>query len=730
MKNLQLKLMTRQILGAVVGLSMSSPILAFAENVVDAPSDVSENTVTIAGVKSAASKVAISQGSLAARSAQSEISDEFVRNYTAPTSDFSQIIQMAPAMYSFGPNGPGLGDTKTNFRGFSDGDYSILFDGIPFQDTNSPSHHSWAFFPAPFVGGAVIDRSPGSAASLGPANFGGSINLLSRNLETQKRISGTASLGTWNTSLIGAEFESGQFGRDGSSNLLFNAHELKSDGYQTLNKQQRDALSAKYQYVISPDTVLTLFGSYITVHSNTPNIKGATRSDIAKFGDNYLLASDPTQANYFAYNFYHVNTDFEYAGLTSNLGNGWKLDNKTYTYYYHNQQNYPGATIPLTTANTTANNSGTDKLNSYRTYGNILRLNRDTEMGTLRTGLWSEVADTNRYQIPSNPLTWIDSAIPNFRETFKTTLLQPFIEYELNLSKDLKVTAGVKYSSYKQDLTQFADNGKTVGNLNGAASIGHVASYHTFLPSIDAHYMLQANWSAYAQFATGDEIPPSNVFDVKNANVTALPASIKSKTIQIGSVWKGDSLTFDMDAYHIKFDNAYSSTTDAAGNTTFFANGSSVNQGIEAESTLVLGSGFNLYINGTYGSSKYSTSDQWVQNAPSDTETLGLNYQRNQWNAGWFTKRVGKMYNDNGGTHEAITINPFVISNVFVNYSLKNMSTFLKGGKVQPSVNNLFDKHSIVGVTPASKTSSVAAAGDQLTLLPARSVSLALTVDF
>ncbi|MDY7537233.1 hypothetical protein RGU72_03005 [Undibacterium sp. 5I1] len=58
------------------------------------------------------------------------------------------------------------------------------------------------------------------------------------------------------------------------------------------------------------------------------------------------------------------------------------------------------------------------------------------------------------------------------------------------------------------------------------------------------------------------------------------------------------------------------------------------------------------------------------------------------------------------------------------------MSTFLKGGKVQPSVNNLFDKYSIVGVTPASKMSSIAAAGDQLTLLPARSVSLALIVDF
>ncbi|HTD03375.1 TonB-dependent receptor, partial [Undibacterium sp.] len=668
--------------------------------------------------------------SLKARSAQSEVSDEFVRNFTAPTADFSQIIQMAPAMYSYSPNGPGLGDTKTFFRGFSDGDYSILFDGIPFQDTNSPSHHSWAFFPAPFVGGAVIDRSPGSAATLGPANFGGSINLLSRNLEPQRRVTGTASAGSWNTTLAGVEYESGQFGQDGSSNLLFNAHEMKSDGYQTLNKQQRDAFSAKYQYAFSPDTALTLFGSYITVHANTPNVKGATRSDIAKFGDNYLLGTDPTKANYYGYNFYHVNTDFEYAGLTSNLGNGWKLDDKAYTYYYHNQQNYPGATVPASTANTAANNSGTDKLNGYRTYGNILRLSQESAMGILRTGLWSEVADTNRYQIPSNPLTWVDSALPNFHESFKTTLLQPFVEYEFQVSKDLRITPGVKYSSYKQDLTQFADNGKTVGSLNGAASIGHVANYHAVLPSIDVHYLLQPNWSAYAQFATGDEIPPTNVFDVKNANVTVLPASIKSKTFQIGSVWKSDRFTLDVDAYHIKFDNAYSSTTDTAGNTTFFANGSSVTQGVEAESTIVLGQGFSLYLNGTYGSAKYSDSDKWVQNAPSDTETLGLNYKQGGWNAGWFTKRVGKMYNDNGGTHEAVTINPFIISNLFFNYSISSPSGIVKNSKIQLGINNLFDKHNIVGVTPAAKTTSAPAPGDQLTLLPARSFSLSLTLDF
>lgn len=721
MKRPSLKPGTQQVLYALV--CMAAPMMAAAQQAadVDAGAGGDAAIVEVTGKAATAAKTALSQGSLTARSAQSIVSDEFIRNLTSPVADFSQVLQMTPGMYSYSPNGVGLGDTKTFFRGFSDGDYTISFDGIPFQDTNSPSHHTWAFFPSQFLGGAVIDRSPGSAATIGPANFGGSVNLLSRNLEPEQRISVFDSYGSFNTKIYGAEVESGQFGADGASNLLVNAHQMTSNGYQSYNKQTRDAVSLKYQYAITSSTALTLFGSYIDLKANTPNTKGATRAQIAQFGDDYLLSNNPKQANYWGYNFYHVTSDFEYAGLSSDLGGGWKLDDKLYTYAYHNQQNYNGSAITATSA--------TDKLNSYRTYGNLLRLSQESSFGVLRTGLWAENADTNRYQIPSDPRTWVDAALPNFHERFKTTTLQPFVEYEFQVAKDLKITPGVKYSSYRQDLTQYADNGKTVGNLGGKPSVQHAVTYNTVLPSIDVHYMLQPNWSVYGQYVVGDEIPPSSVFDVKNANVTALPSSIKSKTFQVGSVWKSDSFTFDIDAYHIKFDNAYSSFTDNAGNTTFFANGGSTTQGVEAEGNLVLGAGFSLYANATYGTAKFANG-QWIAGAPSDTETLGLNYNRGGWDIGWLNKRVGTMYNDNGSVHQAVKISPFTISNLFVNYTIKRPTQFIKQAKIQFGVNNLFDKHSVVGVNPASTATSAPAPGDVLTLLPARSMSLTLNLDF
>src|SRR5215471_13436484 len=192
-------------------------------------------TVTVSTALPEAAVAAPSQGSLTARSAQSLISNEYIRNYTSPVSDYAQVLQMAPGTTSNAANGPGLGDTKTSFRGFQDGYYNMTFDGIPFGDTNNPTHHSWVFFPATTIGSTVFDRSPGSAATIGPATFGGSVNFLSRGMPSQQQLSGSISYGSFNTKMFDAEFDSGRFGGDGKQRLLVEGHEMRSDGYQTFN---------------------------------------------------------------------------------------------------------------------------------------------------------------------------------------------------------------------------------------------------------------------------------------------------------------------------------------------------------------------------------------------------------------------------------------------------------------------------------------------------------------
>jgi iron complex outermembrane receptor protein len=535
---------------------------------------------------------------------------------------------------------------------------------------------------------------------------------------------GSASYGSFNTRLLDAEFDSGRFGGgDRRSRLLVDVHQMESDGYQTYNWQRRNAFSAKYQYAASDKTAITAFASVIALRSNTPNQKGPTRAQVEQFGDDFLMTNDPASPLYYGYNFYHVPTDFEYVGIKSELGGGWTIDDKVYTLRYYNKQNFNSTTTISAT-------SATDKLNSYRKVGNLVPLTHISNAGIFRAGLWSEVAFSDRYQTPADPRTWVDAALPNFHETFTTTTLQPFVEYELKVTPALRITPGIKLAYYKQDFTQFADNGKTVGSLNGAASIQHAAEYHSWLPSLDAHYLLRRNWSVYAQYSRGQNIPPTSVFDVTNGSVVVLPNPTMTTTYQVGSVWKAGRATLDVDTYNIRFDNDYSSTPDpVTGEPVYFLNGTSVTKGVEAESTVLVARGLSLYLNGTVGSARYADSGLRVQNAPKDTETIGINYSDGSWNVGVFNKRVGQIYNDNGSIHSAVAIDPFHITNLFINYTLRNASPFAQS-RIRLSVNNLFDSHAITGVGPASTRSNLPAPGDVLTIMAARSLSVTVTVGF
>lgn len=755
MKQFNLKPCTLNVLRALSIMCMAAPIAAFAQTAIDI------GTVSASGSGSTqnapvpeAAKVAVSQGSLEARSAESIVSDNYVRNFTSPVGDFSQVFLITPGAFSFSSNGVGLGNAGTTVRGLSDSQYLITYDGIPFNDTNGVSHHSYVFFPNMAVGGAVVDRSPGSAATIGQATFGGSLNLLSRELEPKQRTSVTGSYGSWDTRMVVLEHETGQFGQDGRSNLLVNVQQMNSDGYQTYNNQDRQALSLKYQYIVSPSTVLTAVESYMDVRNNQLDAGAPTRTQIAQFGDNYLNSNDPTQSNYFGYNLYHVKTSFQYVGIRSDLGDGWKLDDKVYNYGYRNKQNIGGA--PISIAQNTKDDTGVDKLNSYHTTGNLLRVSQDSAMGTLRTGLWAEYANSDRHQFPSNELSgWQDSPAPKFSETYQTITFQPYVEYEFKIGSDLKITPGLKYADYKQNFVHLQDL-KKVGPLGGTInktydsitgglpSVSNSITYDDWLPSLDAHYMLRPNWAAYAQYAAGDLIPPTNVFDVPFAKVLTPPKVQKSDTFQVGTDWKSDAFTLDANLFHVKLDNSYSCNTDPADPTTQIcvASGTEITQGVEVEGTYLIGNGFSLYANGTLGTTKYSGGSldgKWVAGAPANTETLGLTYANGGWNSAIYIKRVGKVYNDGLNPGDgAYVIDPVVLTNLFVNYTFKTPGNFAKQTKVQLAANNLFGQNSITGISgnkssnPALNTGANAynPGADFITELPGRSVNLTVTVDF
>lgn len=710
-------------------------------------------TVEASNSNSVAAQYAPMDGLLEARSARTEVNTAFIQNFSSPVADYTEVMQMTPGVFSINSNGVGLGDAKMYFRGFSDGLYDITFDGIPWNDTNTPSHHSWAFFPSQWLGGVDFDRSPGTASTVGPTPFGGSINLLSKDMTEARNIRGGVSYGSFNTVLIDGSFDSGSFGGEKKrNNLLIDVHRMTSDGFQTLNRQERDAGSLKYQYKFSDTKVLTGFAGVIRLTANTPNIKGPTTAQVAQYGYNYLLQNtDPTQQNYQAYNTYWVPTDFEYVGYKQQLGKGWFLDTKPYTYSYYNAQYYatqPSSSKPINAANCAPVKGirpcAVDKLNSYRKYGEITSLSNVSKYGIFRTGMWYEWAKTNRYQVPSDPLTHTNDVLPNFHEQFWTSSYQPFAEYEWHATRALTVTGGFKWAHYTQDLKQYADNGKTVGNLNGAAFVSHTAGYNSYLPSVDANYRIKQNWSVYGQFSTGSVIPPSSVFDVTGAVVSTLPKPTGAKSYQGGTVIKLRRATLNGDYYYINFENVYTSSADPnnPSATSYSQAGNTAAKGFEGEGNFYIYKGLSLYANGTVGNTKYVSQtvngvvnpnyNRWVASTPGDTEGLGLTYQQKFLDFGIFNKHIGSMWNDGGKGSTVINqyapISAFNMTSLFFNVTMRKGS-FFDQSKLRLSFNNLFDTRATTSLTPAlSGATYVPNSGDTLGLLAGRSVTVSFVI--
>jgi len=406
-----------------------------------------------------------------------------------------------------------------------------------------------------------------------------------------------------------------------------------------------------------------------------------------------------------------------------------------------------------------------NKLNQYNRGGEITTLSAASRFGVFRTGAWYEYTTTHRYQQASNPSTWIDSPLLKdlkFHESFKTNSVQPYIEYQLVAIPRWTITAGVKSALYTMSLTQYAD-GKTVGNLGCTAttivgcagfSTKHDSYYNNILPSVEANYRIKNNWSAYAQYGRGSEIPPSSVFDVTGALVAVTPKPTVASTYQGGTVVKFNHLSFDADVYHIHFDNAYSSykVTDSTrsdyGDSYYYSTPPSNTFGFEAEGNVYVKRGLSFNFNATAGQAKYEASagqtlangtvlaptpEQWVAAAANYTVGAGVTYQDKNWDLGFFNKDIGPRWVDNGSVHQTTQLNSFWMNNLFLNYTFRRSSIF-DGSKVKLSINNLFDYHDVVGLAPGVGATAavpyVTAGSDQLELLPGRSVMVTFQFGF
>ena len=389
--------------------------------------------------------VAPAKASLETTEPQTIINHSYIQDSVADTGDYTTILAIAPSMTGTDFNGPGLSDNgvKNTLRGLSDGSFGMTYDGIPFGDSNGPSHHSESYFPSSTIGSIDVDRGPGNAGNMGAATFGGSVNMFSEILTSEAHGRVRAVGGSAGTSDFNVNYQTGDFDLGGINNrTMINIQDTNSSGYLTYQATDRQNVLFKTQSEIAPGWTATFFANYNGLFQKLNDNAGETAAQIVAYGKRFALQiTNPNAGTFADYNHIHKKTDMDYVRLQGDIS-GITIDNTTYTYAYVNKTqtalsvaqivganpNTKKGTIcnvtvtPPATVNDIGNGvteanagipgtcvngvyfpndvTGYTKQNAYRMWGDVLRASKDFDFGwltgQLRAGVWWENSASQR----------------------------------------------------------------------------------------------------------------------------------------------------------------------------------------------------------------------------------------------------------------------------------------------------------------------------------------------
>ncbi|WP_318248141.1 TonB-dependent receptor [Komagataeibacter rhaeticus] len=539
------------------------------------------------------------------------MSKHYIENNLPATANYDTVAAIAPSVMSISPNGPGLSESANLvMRGFSDGQYDVTFDGIPIAQTNDNTHHSTSYYAAHDLGQVEVDAGPGDATTVGFATFGGRIGINSKDPKKKMGAEAYASAGSWNTYNYGAEFDTGEIKGTHGGRLFADVEGTTSGGYVNYAAQRRSNYMIKYIQPLGEHTTLTVSGMYNHIDQHAP--PGATRAQIAKYGSSFGLSNDPTNQNYEGYNRDAVQTDLEYIGINSDLGSGWTIEDKAYTFAYFHQPGDSGKDVNGTTPNGTVYSAtdvpGTRMKMDYRAWGNVLKLKKRVSIVDFQTGVWVDHQSNGRIQYN---LDWTldgkpapNSAKAITRQMHDQNLsIQPFIQADVHITKALTFSAGFKYASFERDL-------EATVNQTTKKPMNYSQTYTAPLPSFNLHYMITPKWSSYIQVARGFLAPSLTYFYVGNPADNQVSAE-RTWNYQIGTSYQSHRWSVGGDFYYIDFSNMIGSRLIGQ-NTQYYNMGSVRYYGAEVQGTVYLAKGISLFANASYNQARLNSDNSWV----------------------------------------------------------------------------------------------------------------------
>ncbi len=752
---------------AAIALTAGTFSAAFAQDQKTANGDPIE-TIVVTGTRFD-TEAAPAKASLETVEPQTIINRSYIENFVPPTADYVTILAIVPSLTGGDSNGSGLSDggAKNTLRGLPDGNFAMLYDGIPFGDTNGPSHHNISYFPASTIGSIVVDRGPGNAGNLAASTYGGTIKLFSETLTPDAQAKAALTYGSFETQLAVLNGQTGDLEAFGTTTrAMINLQGLESNGALTLQDVRSYNATLKVETRIGDNWTITGFSSYSYLREHLDDNNGLTPAQVAAYGKDFSLQNtNPALPTYYAYNYTTKATDIEYLRVQGNITDSLKIDNLPYTYAYWNHTFSPNAqtqTLADILGNTSEDN-GTltlfsngkkipnqllayDKENRYRVYGDILRVSQDYDFGAVsgqvRTGAWFETQETNRFKYffdanlcnagLINPFTagggaaasacgvvsgkghngYLGYAKDDEHSTW--TQYQPFLEVDIKPIENLTITPGVKYVHFIHGVNAPIAQGSLCGVSVACPPINRLGQNfqqsfitRTTLPFLTVNYKIDPSWSVYAEYAKGVYVPDISSFETKTPTAQ-FPQAEKTTNYQVGTVFYADNFTFDADVYLISISNNYVSQpcSYSAQETCYLNNGQATYKGIEGEGTYAFDDSMGVNLTGL----SLFVNGALMSSKATSGPTSGL------WepNAPKWTAAAGLLYKQNGwkfGLIAKITGPQYSDVQNFTFYRLPSYSNVnLTAGydfgnyEIGVNVDNLLNSRAVLQVAEDSKT--------------------------
>lgn len=497
----------------------------------------------------------------------------------------------------------------------------------------------------------------------------------------------------------------------------------------------------------------------------------ATTSNIGTYGLNYGLTNDPTRSDYYKYNRTDKTTDFSYARLQSQLGGGLSLDNRVYMYAYTNNTltgnagtavtGFSGAGTPISpyvaVLAPATDVLGYYKGNKYRVLGYIGQLTYEFAFGKIRAGGWYEHAATDRSRRDIDRTTGLTSygqkfnngngtaaqnALPGiglanyaYLQHSNWTQYQLFAEFEFRPFDSLSITPGVKYVHFTRGID-------AVVNQTTRLPLNTSATWTKTLPFLTVNWQPTNNWSFYGQYAQGMYVPDlSSFYSASGSLSTALDALRPQTTTnyQIGSVWHGDKISLDVDAYLIDVNNKIGTCTTVGCDTSLLVNIGTVKyKGVEGQIGLMPLPGLSFFANGSYNYAHSAATGAQTAKSPFATAAAGMVYKHDGLRVSFSQKFTGTQYaNEFNGS-------PLVRLYRIAPYSTGEFAVSQQVGshfRIGMSVSNVFNSRAITAIANSSSGAPTVTVGtttyqngygqsDQFNFLPPRSFQVDVRLTF